>query len=170
MSIEELNILPLADLEANLMQCCAAENWYKRLAGKAPFAAVAALMAASDEIWAGCNTADYLAAFLAHPKIGDVDSLAKKFANTKTWAGNEQALVAEADMQVIRDLAAGNAEYEQKFGFIFIVFATGKTAAQMLALLRARLPNTREVELQNAAAEQHKITTLRLNKLLGLAG
>jgi 2-oxo-4-hydroxy-4-carboxy-5-ureidoimidazoline decarboxylase len=168
MSIEELNALPPAELATKLMQCCAAQNWYKPLAAKAPFSSSAALLTAADALWATCETADFLEAFTAHPKIGDVDSLAKKFAATKAWAGNEQALVAEADMQIIRDLAEGNTAYEQKFGFIFIVFATGKTAAQMLELLRARLPNTREEELKNAAIEQHKITILRINKLLGV--
>lgn len=104
-------------------------------------------------------------AFLGHPKIGDVDSLAQKFRATKKWAGNEQELVQDASLELISKLAQGNTDYENKFGFIFIVFATGKTAQQMLDLLCARLPNPPDRELEIAAAEQHKITRLRIQKL-----
>lgn len=169
MSIQELNRQPLDALETLLSQCCAAPRWYQNLAKLAPFADSDALLAAADAVWAECSAPDFLQAFAAHPKIGDVDSLAKKFQATKAWAGNEQSLVAAADQQVLHDLAADNETYFQKFGFIFIVFATGKTAAQMLQLLRQRLPNAADDEIKIAAAEQHKITRLRLLKLLDQA-
>lgn len=166
MTLKELNQLELAVLEGKLEQCCAATNWYKGLAAKFPFETVADLKAASDDIWDTCSELDYLEAFHGHPKIGDVDSLAKKFQSTKEWAGNEQELVDQASMEVIKALSEGNAAYEARFGFIFIVFATGKTAQQMLDLLLERLPNDRTKELEIAAAEQHKITSLRIQKLL----
>jgi 2-oxo-4-hydroxy-4-carboxy-5-ureidoimidazoline decarboxylase len=166
MTLSELNSLPTEALAEKFSQCCAAPKWWQAMAAKAPFANAEAILAAADAIWATCGEADFLEAFLAHPKIGDVDSLAKKFAATKTWAGNEQALVNQADMRIIEALAKGNNDYADKFGFIFIVFATGKTAEQMLALLVERLPNGREKELYIAAAEQHKITRLRIEKLL----
>ena len=166
MTLAELNELPMRERTEKFSQCCAAPKWWQAMAEKAPFANTAEILAAADAIWAQCQEADFLEAFLAHPKIGDVDSLAKKFASTKTWAGNEQALVNQADMRIIEALAKGNNDYFDKFGFIFIVFATGKTAEQMLDLLVARLPNPREQELHIAAAEQHKITRLRIEKLL----
>lgn len=166
MKWEELNQSSLQDLEKKLEQCCAATKWYKELAAAFPFASQEEFEEKADEIWATCLESDYLEAFLGHPKIGDVTSLAKKFQATKKWAGNEQKLVEAASMEVINALAKGNADYEARFGFIFIVFATGKTAQEMLNLLLERLPNERKVELKIAAVEQHKITKLRIQKLL----
>ncbi|BDS11308.1 2-oxo-4-hydroxy-4-carboxy-5-ureidoimidazoline decarboxylase [Aureispira anguillae] len=166
MKLEALNQLSLPELEDKLEQCCAASKWFKNLAAEFPFSDQKALENAADKIWSDCSESDYLEAFLGHPKIGDVNSLAKKFEATKQWAGNEQELVDGAAMDVIEALAQGNADYEARFGFIFIVFATGKTAKQMLDLLLKRLPNDRASELKIAAAEQHKITKLRIQKLL----
>ena len=98
-----------------------------------------------------------------------MNSLRKKYASTKGLASNEQSGVNSADEQTLIDLANANDEYFEKNGFIFIVYATGKSAAQMLAILQGRLPNDRATEIKNAAVEQSKITALRLNKLLGLA-
>ena len=103
--------------------------------------------------------------FCAHPKIGDVDSLRAKFANTRDWASNEQAGVTEASDSVLQRLSELNREYEAKFGYIFIVCATGKSADEMLAILESRLPNDPTTELRTAAQEQLKITLLRLQKL-----
>jgi OHCU decarboxylase len=108
---------------------------------------------------------DWLEAFDAHPRIGDVDSLKKKYANTLKTAGSEQSGVAAADNNTLKRLAVTNETYFKKFGFIFIVFATGKSASEMLALLEERLPNDRATEVENAAAEQLKITLLRLRNL-----
>jgi 2-oxo-4-hydroxy-4-carboxy-5-ureidoimidazoline decarboxylase len=124
------------------------------------------LLNAADKVWSVMAEADYLQAFSAHPKIGDVDSLRERYADTRALATGEQAGVNGATDAVLQRLAAGNRDYEQKFGFIFIVCATGKTAAQMLELLEQRLPHMRAGELPIAAAEQHKITRLRLRKML----
>ena len=165
MNLEQLNQLTEAERALKFEQCCAATKWYKSLAQSAPFRSVDALLQQADAIWASCGQKDYLEAFLGHPKIGDVDSLAQKFRASKKWAGNEQELVQDASLELISKLAQGNTDYENKFGFIFIVFATGKTAQQMLDLLCARLPNPPDRELEIAAAEQHKITRLRIQKL-----
>lgn len=130
-----------------------------------PFANEEAVGHAASEIEASLQRADWLEAFTAHPRIGDLDSLKKKFAATATWAEGEQAGVAGAADEVLLALAEGNRLYEQRFGHIFIVCATGKSAVEMLTLLRARLPNSPEDELGIAAAEQAKITRLRLEKL-----
>ncbi len=95
-----------------------------------------------------------------------MESLAKKYSNTKAWAGGEQKGVEGADRAVLERLAKGNADYEEKFGHIFIVCATGKSAAEMLALLEARMPNDPKTEVMVAAEEQNKITRIRLKKLL----
>ena len=148
------------------MRCCGSGLWSKRVAEKRPFASIEQLKADSDAVWALCGEADYLEAFSHHPKIGDVSELEKKFASTAKWSEGEQgSAVGTADARVLQALKEGNDAYDDKFGFIFIVCATGKSAAEMLALLNARLPNDQATELQNAAEEQRKITHLRLAKL-----
>jgi 2-oxo-4-hydroxy-4-carboxy-5-ureidoimidazoline decarboxylase len=147
-----------------LTRCCGSSRWVDGMMVARPFADGPALLAAADEAWAATGEADWLEAFTHHPKIGDRDSLRQKFASTATWAAHEQSGTSAAAENVLTALADGNVAYEQKFGFIFIVCATGKSAAEMLALLEARLPNDRPTELRNAAAEQHKITRLRLEK------
>jgi 2-oxo-4-hydroxy-4-carboxy-5-ureidoimidazoline decarboxylase len=156
-----------ADLTAEqLARCCGSKRWVERMLASQPFADAAALLQAADDVWSSLEPAAWLEAFSHHPKIGGKDALREKFAATRTWAQGEQAGVKQADEAVLEALARGNAEYEARFHHIFIVCATGKTAAEMLALLRARLPNTLEEELRIAAAEQAKITRLRLEKLL----
>jgi 2-oxo-4-hydroxy-4-carboxy-5-ureidoimidazoline decarboxylase len=165
MNVAALNALPPADARAALLRCCGSRRWADALLARRPFASTADLLAAADEVWAGLDRADWLEAFAAHPRIGDLDGLRKKFAATADWSAGEQAGVAGAGEAVLRELAEGNRRYEERFGHIFIVCATGKTAAEMLRLLRERLPNAPAAELAVAAAEQAKITRLRLEKL-----
>lgn len=166
MTLAEFNALSLAEAANLLQQCNAATRWYEAMAAARPFADIAQMKNKADAVWSSLGETDYLQAFEAHPMIGDVDSLRKKYAATKTMASGEQSGAAVADEAVLTELAALNQKYLEKFGFIFIVFATGKTAAQMLELLKARLPNTRAQEIHNAATEQLKITLLRIEKLL----
>ena len=166
MTLEQLNQLASAEATTAFMQCCVAERWVEAMVAARPFASVEQLYDAADSIWQGLEEADYLQAFEGHPKIGDVTSLKQKYASTKQLAAGEQSSVNDATDEVIQALADGNTEYEQRYGFIFIVCATGKSAAEMLALLQARLHNERSVEVQNAADEQAKITRIRINKLL----
>jgi len=130
-----------------------------------PYHNIDELFESANEHWVGLDEADYLEAFDGHPKIGDVESLMKKYVNTKMLAAGEQAGMSLADEQTIIQLAQGNRDYQDKFGFIFIVCATGKTASEMNALLQARLHNCREKELLNGAEEQRKIFHIRLSKL-----
>lgn len=166
MTLTEFNALSAAEATNLLQQCNAATEWYEAMGAARPFAGVAEMKQRAATIWAALSEADYLQAFEAHPMIGDVDSLRKKYADTKAMASGEQSGAANANEAVLTELAKLNHEYLAKFGFIFIVFATGKTAAQMLELLKARLPNSRTQEIANAAAEQLKITLLRIDKLL----
>jgi len=122
-----------------------------------PFLSTAAMHAAADEIWWSLTPEDWLEAFSKHPKIGQSPSA--------KWSAEEQSGMSEAAFETAQEIARLNAGYYAKFGFIFIVCATGKSAAEMLQLLSARIHNTRDEELRNAAEEQAKITHLRLNKL-----
>lgn len=165
MKIVEFNDLDHTTAYKTMETCCAAPAWIEAMVGNRPFDNLNHLLTDAANKWLAMDESDLLAAFLAHPKIGNVESLHKKFANTKAIASNEQSGVAQSTTSILAELAQKNEEYYQKFGFIFIVFATGKTALEMLALLQTRLPNSREVELKNAADEQRKITDLRLKKL-----
>lgn len=166
MDLTTLNELSPTEASHAFMQCCTATQWVEQLVLARPFSSASELKTKADDIWHKLTEKDFLEAFDGHPKIGDVGSLKAKYANTKALASGEQSSVNHASDEVINALAAGNTAYEEKFGFIFIVCATGKSAAEMLALLEARLPNDRETELKNAAEEQRKIYHIRLEKLL----
>jgi 5-hydroxyisourate hydrolase/2-oxo-4-hydroxy-4-carboxy-5-ureidoimidazoline decarboxylase len=132
-----------------------------------PFKSPNEVIEKSNEIWFNaCDKRDYLEAFTGHPKIGDVESLQDKYSSSKEWAGKEQANVAKANQQIIEELFHFNQLYEERFGFIFIVSASGKTAEEMLRLLKVRYENDPVTELGIAMMEQQKITTIRLAKLI----
>ena len=139
--------------EADFLRCCGSKEWARRMA-----LAQGDLFTAADEIWWSLTPEDWLEAFRAHPKIGAT-------SNSK-WSGQEQAAARDASPHVLSDLKEANEQYERRFGYIFIVRATGKTAEEMLALLHQRLNNSPEVELRIAAEQQRQITRLRLEKLL----
>lgn len=165
MKIDVLNGLSAGDAAEAFLKCCGSTRFVKQLVEARPFKSKDELLNAADRIWLNCSVADGLEAFTHHPKIGDVKSLEKKFASTREWAGGEQAGVNAAARATIKSLAEGNKAYEKKFGYIFIVCATGKTAEEMLALLNTRLRNDAETEIKVAMGEQNKITLLRLEKL-----
>ena len=166
MTLEEFNHISVETLKVQLTHCCGSSAWVREMIKHVPFKTKEELISCSDELWQETNEEDWREAFQHHPKIGDIESLQKKFASTAKWAEGEQGAVKQASLQIIEELAEGNRLYEQKFGFIFIVCATGKSAEEMLALLKARLPNSMEEELKTAMLEQQKITHIRLNKLL----
>lgn len=166
MSLTTVNEFPEPDALALFRTCCAAESWAVGMSDGRPYADVATLHRQADALFAQLDESDWLQAFAAHPKIGDMNSLQKKYAHTAALAGSEQSGAQQATAEVLHRLKAGNDAYDRKFGFIFIVCATDKSAVEMLDLLEARLPNTRAQELVNAAVEQAKITHLRLDKHL----
>ena len=166
MTLDQLNRLDEAAARAALERCCGARRWVERVCAARPWHDGAALVAAAERAFEGLERADWLEAFAHHPRIGDVASLRAKYASTAAWAGEEQRGAAAAGESTLAALAEGNRAYEERFGYIFIVCATGKSADEMLALLRARLPNPPEREIRIAAEEQMKITRLRLAKLL----
>ena len=166
MTLEQFNALPPEKAAEELARCCGASRWVEIMVSCRPFKDKATLLKDAEATWSVMAARDWMEAFEHHPRIGDKDALREKFAKTADWAKGEQAGAAAADDATLEALAAGNAEYEEKFGFIFIVCATGKSAKEMLALLQARLPNIQAAEMKTAAAEQAKITKLRLEKLL----
>ena len=164
-SIHQLNQLPETSAVDALVACCGSKSWCDQMAAARPFTGLANLHDIADEKFDSLAREDWLEAFSCHPKIGDLQSLRMKFAGNRDWSKGEQSGVNEADEITIQELADGNEKYESRFGHIFIVCASGKTAAEMLSLLRDRLPNDADVELKVASAEQRKITHLRLDKL-----
>lgn len=166
MTLNELNQLDPQAAATCFQQCCVSEAWVQGMSQARPFSNEAALFAEASRIWAGLKKSDYLQAFEGHPKIGDVSSLRTKYADTKALAASEQASLESANDATLIALAAGNQQYEARFGYIFIVCATGKSAGEMLALLKQRLSNNPETEIYLAAEEQNKITHIRLQKLL----
>ena len=161
-----LSSLSVDEARAALSRCCGARAWVEAMLALRPFASEPALLQAAADAWSKLGRDDYLQAFSHHPQIGaDRAELARRFARTAQLSAAEQAQVAHADAATLDALAEANRAYLARFGYIFIVCATGKSAEQMLSSLRERLPNEPETELRIAAAEQAKITALRLQKL-----
>lgn len=166
MTLHELNILPKEQLKEELLRCCGSRAWAERMLPFFPADDLVEMLEDAEEQWFLCTEEDWKEAFSHHPKIGDTESLRKKFASTAQWASGEQSGVQRASEETIGALAKGNKEYEEKFGYIFIVCATGKSAEEMLGLLEERLRNDPKEEIEVAADEQNKITKLRLEKLV----
>jgi OHCU decarboxylase len=157
--IEDLgnfNARPADEAEAMFLACCFSFPWARRMAASRPFQGIADLRETADRIWWSLGREDWLKAFTMHPRIGEEGG---------DWSEAEQAGARGAAAQTLAELIAANRLYESRFGHIFIVCATGKSAEEMLGLLRARLGNDPETELRVAAEEQRKITHLRLEKL-----
>lgn len=165
-TLSDLNAMPAADAAEALLRCFGSRRWVEHMVGARPFASREALLAEAERAADALGRGDWLEAFSHHPRIGGVDALRAKFSATRDWSMGEQAGAAAADEAVLAALAEGNDEYDRRFGHIFIVCATGKTAAEMLALLKARVGNDAATELAIAAGEQRKIARIRLEKLL----
>ena len=166
MNLTELNNTVHTIANQHFLQCCASERWANGMALARPFKTQEHLLEVADKLWATCNREDFYQAFGAHPRIGNINSLKQKYADTQHMASNEQAGVNDATDEILQALAQSNQTYEEKFGYIFIVCATGKSAREMLDILQSRLPNSLTDELPIAAAEQHKITRIRLQNML----
>ena len=193
MRLGELNALDTEVAERELLRCCGSTQWAREMAASRPFDSAETMAQTGDTIWSSLERVDWLEAFAAHPRIGanaeapaatpsglprgvsdssrrgrgPGASAEKVDGSPRTeWATQEQSGVASAPDEVRARLAASNRDYEARFGYIFIVCATGKSAGEMLALLDGRLTNDPDEELHIAAEEQRKITCLRLAKLL----
>ena len=166
MTLEELTGRPPNQAESEFLKCCGSQRWAREMTEARPFADKAQFFDRADEIWWSLSDQDWLEAFRAHPKIGEKKAAAAQSEQAQQWSSHEQAGVAGASASTAAELAERNRDYETKFGFIFIVCATGKSSEEMLEILKARLPNDVSTEIRLAAGEQSKITQLRLEKLL----
>ena len=157
MTLGELNILPTAEARRVLETCCGSQRWSAAVAARRPFASIEQLQAIADEEWRQLKYHDWLEAFSHHPRIGD-----RKATGT---AKSEQSGTANAPAPMLRELERLNRLYEEKFGFVFLIFASGKSTEEMLDALEHRILNREDVEMRNAVNEQAKITRLRLQRL-----
>ena len=153
-----LNALPEPQARAALGKCCGAARWIDRMVAARPFADDAAVHTAAAWTWWELSREEWLQAFAAHPRIGD--------RPREEWADREQAGMRTAAQATRRALEVGNRAYEERFGHVFLICASGRSAAEMLNELRRRLENDPAEELRVAAGEQAKITRLRLERLV----
>lgn len=164
MTLAELDALAHEDAVRELLRCCGSSRWAEAVARSRPFPDRARLDEVASRVWWSLGREDWLEAFACHPRIGE--RKAPSGAET-AWSSQEQAGTRGAAEATMAELARRNAAYEARFGHVYLVCATGKTADEMLALVRARLGNDPDTELRVAAGEQDKITRIRLGKLLG---
>ena len=158
--LERFNGLPEEAAVAELLAVCHSRRWAERVAAGRPYADLAALQAAAEEVWTGLDPADWLEAFKAHPRIGEAGGASAE------WSRREQGRVGGAGADLRQRLAAGNAEYERRFGHVFLIAAAGRDAPEILAALQDRLGNDPGTELRVAAGEHRRITRLRLERLV----
>eukprot|EP00285_Hemiselmis_virescens_P000047 CAMPEP_0173378216 /NCGR_PEP_ID=MMETSP1356-20130122/1409_1 /TAXON_ID=77927 ORGANISM="Hemiselmis virescens, Strain PCC157" /NCGR_SAMPLE_ID=MMETSP1356 /ASSEMBLY_ACC=CAM_ASM_000847 /LENGTH=169 /DNA_ID=CAMNT_0014331207 /DNA_START=86 /DNA_END=595 /DNA_ORIENTATION=+ len=161
--MEKINALSNEEAYKSFWACCGCKKYAESMVASRPFVTRTDMFDKSDAIWATCGRPEILEAFLAHPKIGDNKAAA---AHGGKWASGEQKGMDAASSGTAAAMAKGNAEYEAKMGFRYIVCATGKTAEEMFSILQSRINNDPATELAAGAAEQNKITHLRLNKLM----
>jgi len=166
--IGKLNRLPAEEARAALLACCGSARWADAVTALRPFWDVGQLLSIGGRVWRELGREDWLEAFRAHPRIGESKAERETGAGARAWSEGEQARAREASGETLDALAEANREYEGRFGFIFIVCAAGRSAGEMLAALRERLNNDPETELRVAAAEQWRITELRLRKFLNV--
>ena len=165
-SINRLNELSADNAQAEFVKCCGSTRWAQAMTAARPFNSIDDLRAKADSVWWSLGKEDWLEAFRAHPKIGEQQAAAAQSEQAQNWSAQEQAGVADASVTTLVDLAQRNHEYENRFGFIFIVCASGKSSDEILAILNDRIQNDLDGEIHGAAEEQRKITRLRLEKLL----
>jgi OHCU decarboxylase len=148
---------------AAMLACCGSQRWAGAMVAARPVSNEDEFLAAADRIWVTMEEPDWREAFACHPRIGE-RTAAHAVAQSAAWSAQEQSAATQAPHRVFEALAQGNAQYEELFGFTYIVCATGKSAEEMLALLKRRLASSREDELREAAEQQRQITQIRLRK------
>jgi len=163
--LDHWNELAAVEAAREILPCCGSRVWAERMAARRPMASPEDLFATSDEIWLGLNEADWQEAFDSHPRIGQTAPQSRATAESLRWSAQEQHTALSEDTAKLA-LEEANRRYEQKFGRIFIVCASGKTSAEILSLLEARIHNDAATELREAAEQQRQITQLRLHRWL----
>ena len=165
-AVTRINSLSTEQAETEFLKCCGSRRWAAKMIAQRPFENIQEMVTTADRIWWSLESTDWLEAFDSHPKIGEKKTAAPVAPESLIWSETEQSGTRNSTQQTMEELAELNRQYHEKFGFIYIICATGKSAEEMLAILRDRLANDRETELRNAATEQAQITALRLNKLI----
>lgn len=166
----ELDVMQPERAAQLLGDCCGSTRWIAAMVARRPFGSMERLLSAADETWRSLGPDDWREAFSHHPRIGDRRSARPQSERGAAWAAGEQAGMGDARDDVRQALANANREYELRFGYIYIVCATGRTADELLATVTERLRNDPDTELSVAAEEQRRITRLRLEKLVGQKG
>ncbi|MBV9084048.1 MAG: 2-oxo-4-hydroxy-4-carboxy-5-ureidoimidazoline decarboxylase [Acidobacteriaceae bacterium] len=159
MTLEQLNTADSKTVREQLLRCCGSEAWANDMLARRPFADSNALQSAAEHVWWALSQSAWIQAFSSHPRIGEKKAMSE-------WSAGEQSGIATAVDGTVRCLEDLNHRYESKFGWMFIVCATGKSADEMKTSLERRIENTADDEIRIAAAEQAKIMRLRLQKLL----
>ena len=168
LSLAGLNQLPRFEAAERLRACCGSSRWVDAMVARRPYAGIEALLAAADQEWQESTAADWDEAFAHHPRIGERDTAAPVSAAARGWSAAEQGAAARADDTTRGAMVEANAAYERRFGRIYIVCASGRSADDLLADIETRLRNDPERERGIAGEEQRKIIRLRLLKLLGV--
>jgi OHCU decarboxylase len=163
--LDQLNKLNASDATTEFLKCCGSQNWANRMVASRPFSTLEEMCSKASEIWWSLNSSDWLEAFRSHPKIGERKAATDVSSQSLSWSSQEQSGVAIAQEQTLSELSRLNRDYEEKFGYIYIVCATGKSSEEMLDILKSRIDNQPDQELHIAAGEQEKITDIRLRKL-----
>ncbi|MDB4887082.1 MAG: decarboxylase [Gemmatimonadetes bacterium] len=164
--LARLNAMPQAELAEHLRECCGSVHWMEQMIARRPFASTDSMLAASDDACRVLTREDWIEAFEHHPRLGESQASVPQGARSRAWSEKEQASLADVGTELRSALAAANRAYEQRFGYICIICASGRDSEELLAITRARLGNAPNIELRIAAEEQRKITRLRLQKLV----
>ncbi len=161
------NTLPITEAEEMLLACCGSRVWARAMAGRRPYGVFSELVMEAEMSWFALPEAEWLAAFACHPRIGESEASRRTSAQYAEWSRAEQG-TARASLDAVKDeMAAGNRAYEARFGFLYLVFARGRTAAELLGILQERMTHDRATEVNEAARQQWLITKLRLREWLG---
>ena len=161
------NRLPTDEAEYEILPCCGSREWARRMAVRRPLADKAQVLVAAGEEWRNLGERDWDEAFRSHPRIGETRAALPADAQSAEWSAQEQQDAAATGDAAKIALADANREYEGRFKRIFIVCASGKTATEILAILRRRLQNNPETELLETVEQQRQIIELRIKKWLG---
>ncbi|MEO5814999.1 MAG: 2-oxo-4-hydroxy-4-carboxy-5-ureidoimidazoline decarboxylase [Gemmatimonadaceae bacterium] len=166
LTLAQLDTMPEAEAAFKLAACCGSSRWVAGMVSLRPFTSREKLLAAADDVSRTLHPTDWLEAFEHHPRIGERQAGAMVSATAADWSSGEQSASSRATGDTRAALVEANAEYEKKFGFIFIICANGRNASEILVALRDRLSNEPDAEIFIAAREQQQITRLRLEKLV----
>jgi OHCU decarboxylase len=160
------NAADATEARNEMLACCGAKRWAEAMVALRPIANVVTLSETADRVWSTMQEADWLEAFACHPRICERKAVPHAGMQSAAWSRAEQLQTSSASENVLAEIASGNQEYEERFGFTYIVCATGKRAEEMLAILNLRLGSPREAELREAAEQQRQILQIRLGKWL----